>query len=220
MDLDEIVTFWKKQVKTSRGHWLHPEDEKILCGGAHSFNLDYPARSFLGNVIDAPVIILGANPGYSEKRTTDEFSQPGYTGRDLVLKTNPRRDWRGMGGEYYEKTNYGNLIFNGKAVMVDVCAYRSSKISEEHKNQKILRELPSVDFTRRWLLQAVLPLAKAQRRLVIAKRWRFWKMTGELKELEGVGVMFDIPQSKHLRNDTKAYIERWLRNNGFGGMAQ
>ncbi len=220
MDLDEIVTFWTKQTKTSNGHWLHPEDEEILCGGDHSFNLDYPARSFLGNVIDATVLILGVNPGYSEKRTTEEFSQPGYIRRDLTLKDDPRGDWSGMGGEYYEKVNYRDLILSGKAAMVNACAYRSSKISKERRNRKIIQELPSVYFTRRWLLQAVLPLAKAERRLVIAKRWRLWKVTGELKELESAGVVFDNPQSKHLSNDTKAYIERWLRGNGFGRPAQ
>ena len=92
---------------------------------------------------------------------------------------------------YYRRVNYGQLLHDGHVVIVNACAYRSVKISNEPDNQRILRHLPSVKVTRDWLLNDVLPLARDGQLLVIAKRWRFWENTPALRKLKGCGVVFD-----------------------------
>ena len=93
---------------------------------------------------------------------------------------------------YYRGVNYGQLLRDRRAVMVNACAYRSVKISAEPDNQSTMEHLPSVRFARNWLLSDLLPRAHdGQQLVVIAKRWRFWQNTPALKSLEGRGVVFD-----------------------------
>ncbi len=99
--------------------------------------------------------------------------------------------------------------------MVDACAYRSRKFSDEPQNRKISDVLPSVIFTRRWLLEAVLPLASAGQRLVVAKRWSLWNVTDELKA--SPGVIFDpVPENNNITGSAKECLMEWLSDNGHG----
>ena len=186
-----FVEFWKKQRRTG-GKWLHPEDEGVLLTGRrHSFNLDYPVVPYIGNIREARVVILGANAGYSRDEPPLEFAGVDDARACLEqLETGSTIKWSTK-VLYYRRVNYGQLLHDGHAVIVNACAYRSVKINNEPDNQRILRHLPSVKVARDWLLNDLLPLARDGQRLVIAKRWRFWENTPAHRELKGCGVVFD-----------------------------
>ena len=214
MDIEEIVRFWRQQLKTPEGQWLHPEDKHILGRQTHSLNLDFPAAPFVGNVIGAPVLILIANPGYHPTATPYEFRRGEADIRRHMgqLSYPDTADWSGAGGGYYETVKYGALILDGRAAVVDACAYRSVRISQEPQNRELLEDLPSVCFTRRWLRNCVLPLARKGQKLVVAKRWSLWDVRKpELERLDGVVV--DHPQSPHMKKRTMEILYEWLQEN-------
>ena len=61
MHVSDIVEHWARFGRDeATGQWTHPDDRAML-DGPHSFNLDFPACPYLGRVISARVVILGAN---------------------------------------------------------------------------------------------------------------------------------------------------------------
>lgn len=71
MQIEDIVTFWRGQQQADeKWQWAHRLDREVLDTGPHSFNLDHPVSPYIGDVLTAPVIILGANAGYSVARQT------------------------------------------------------------------------------------------------------------------------------------------------------
>ncbi|WP_202988408.1 hypothetical protein [Sphingopyxis terrae] len=177
MDIKEIVAFWRGQQQIDlQGEWTHRLDRTVLETGPHSFNLDHPVCPYIGDVINAPVIILNANAGYDADLTPTEFPDASTVDAYIARVDEPSgSDWSFV-SQYYDDTNYGHLIASGKAVAVNACAYRSPKISNEKDNRRIIPRLPSAIFTRRWLLEAVLPMAAKGERLVVANRSGLWKL--------------------------------------------
>lgn len=41
----------------SPSQWIHPDDEYAISTHRHSLNLDYPVSPFVGNILDAPIIV-------------------------------------------------------------------------------------------------------------------------------------------------------------------
>ena len=184
MQLNEIVHFWKDQCQDQSGRWMHKEDAPYFERYPHTFNLDYPVGPYVGDILNAPILILGANAGYSVTVTPDEFPDQDAIDRYLDRIKKPDTVWSGLSRYYYDKTNYGDLLERRRAVLVNACAYRSPKISEEKENKKLLEKLPSVKFTRQWLLRAVLPLAEKGEKLIIVKRPGLWKSLAHIEECE------------------------------------
>ncbi len=209
MRLEDVVTFWKQQNRPIRGVWIHPADAELLFNKPHSFNLDFPAGPYVGDILQAPVVILGANAGYSSN-TAREFQ-----GRDSIRKYLARtaspsdHDWTATGRPYYEERNYGRLLFDGRAVLINACAYRSPRISSERDNQEIVKHLPSVKYTRCWLLECVIPLAEMGKRFVVAKRGGLWRLPKKLREANG--VVFDpAPISPDITRGPMMAVEDFL----------
>ena len=185
-----LVKFWKKQRRI--GHqWMHPEDENVLRDRQHSFKLDHPVVPYIGDLGGARVVILGANAGYSPYETPRAFE--GVHGERACLEQIAQGSTARWSKQvsYYRRVNYGRLLSDGCAVVVNACAYRSVRISAEPENQSTLEHLPSVKVTRDWLLHDLLPRANDGRLLVIAKRWQYWRNTRALRSLDGRGVVFD-----------------------------
>ena len=186
MEIEAIVDFWKKQTKPIEGKWVHPEDAGVLLNSPHSFNLDFPAGAFVGDILRAPVIILAANGGYDPKMTPQEFA--GETAKsdylERIVSPSPA-DWNSV-SPYYHKVNYGKYLFDGRVALVNACAYRSENIGNERDNRKIINHLQSVYFTRSWLRECLFPLAKSGKRLVVAKRCRLWSLPQTAWQAPGV----------------------------------
>lgn len=212
MELDEIVRFWSRFGRDeATGLWTHPDDRLVLSGSHHSFNLDFPVCPYVGRVISAPVVILGANGGYSPIETSGEFADETVISSFMNRIRNPASsDWSNV-GPYYDEVNYGPLIARGEAVLVNASPYRSPKISEEPGNRRVVATLPSSVFIRRWLLEALLPLAKRGERLIVVKRPGLWQLTDRVKMSPGVHVD-PAPISSHITSTawdaTQDFLER------------
>lgn len=188
---------------------MHPEDRQLLESYEHSFNLDYPMSPYVGDILNAPVIILGANAGYREDRTSSEF--PDQAAIDTYhnrVRHPAATDWSGM-ARYYHGTNYGPLLLEGKAAWINACAYRSPRLSQEPQNRPLIRLLPSAQMTRRWLLEAVMPMANRGKRLVVAKRFGQWNLPPDIKKADG--IVFDpAPVSPQVTSRPWAAIQDFL----------
>lgn len=189
MQIDNIVSFWRGQQEVDvRGHWMHRFDRKLLADGPHNFNLDHPVSPYVGAVLTAPVIILGANGGYNADLTPTEFPDVEAESAYISRVDDPSgADWSFV-SRYYDPTNYGHLVATGRAVFVNACAYRSPKLSEEADNRAMIKRLPSAIFNRRWLLEAVLPMAATGERLIVVKRGGQWKLPATFATAPGVTV--------------------------------
>jgi hypothetical protein len=185
MQLDAIVDFWKEQT-CDAGRWSHPLDAQTLDTLVTSFNLDYPVSPYIGDMHNAPVVILNANAGYDAIMTPAEFPSQGAIERYLDQVRNPSScAWTAV-SPYYLSRNYGRLIQSRKAVVVNASPYRSTKISAEKANRAAIEALPSTKFHRQWLREALLPAAGKGLRLVIAHRWGLWKLSHEMRNNPGL----------------------------------
>ena len=210
MELKEIVEFWGEQTRNSLGQWVHPTDDEHFRANQHSFNLDFPVSPYVGDILSAPIIILGANAGYSASMTPSEFPDEAAMDAYLARVRRPSSsDWSFV-STYYGTVNYGPLLVTGKAALINACPYRSPKISEEPENKRLLKHLPSVEFTRRWLLEAVMPLADAGQKLVIAKRPGLWRLPAKVRQLSGV-VVDPAPVSPQITGVPWAAVQQRLQ---------
>jgi len=200
LQIQSIARYWALLRKSTSGLWFHPEDEQVFSDHSHTFNLDFPPPAFVGDVINAKVIVLTANGGYDPAVTPAEFAhrnaEQEYVSR-LASPDTPKWDFV---APYYSKINYGHYIPSGVLATVNACAYRSPKISQERDNSKLVRHLPSVQFNRTWLLDIILPLVKEQKRLVIAKRPKLWDLPKEAIE-SGLVLVDKTPASQHLNRN-------------------
>ena len=129
MKIEAIVDFWEKQTEPIEGKWAHPEDAEAPFNQPHSFNLDYPAGAFVGDLLRAPITILGANGGYDPQMTPQEFPAETAISDYLERLASPSTaNWNEV-SPYYGNVNYGKYLFDGRAALVNACAYRSEKIN-------------------------------------------------------------------------------------------
>ncbi|WP_380872309.1 hypothetical protein ACFB49_32560 [Sphingomonas sp. DBB INV C78] len=211
MHIEDIVTFWRGQQEVDdQGQWGHRLDRKVLDAGPHTFNLDYPVSPYVGHVLTAPVIILGANAKYDPAITPSEFSDEAAIKAYVARIDDPSHaDWSFV-SRYYDDTNYGHLIGPGKVVVVNACTYRSPRLSQEKENQRMIPRLPSSIFIRRWLLDAVFPLAKQGDRLIINNRGQHWRL-GPAATATGV-VRDPCPASPLITSNAFSAMNDFLAN--------
>jgi hypothetical protein len=192
----QISDYWSKLHRTSLG-WVHPDDEVVLTHRQTSFNFDFPPPAFVGDVLSARVIILTANGGYHPVITPGEFPNQAAESHYVHRLSNPSEvDWAEV-APYYSGVNYAQYIISRKVALVNACAYRSKKISEELENKRAIRTLTSVAFNRNWLIEEVLPDARRGARIIVGKRHGLWDLPEEVRS--GPGFLQDpAPVSPHL----------------------
>ena len=201
--------YWKQLQLTSTG-WVHPEDRAFFLRESHSFNLDYPPPAFVGDVVAAKIIILAANGGYDPVVTAQEFAGNGAAEQYMERISNPGATKWSEVVPYYRGINYADLIFSGKAAIVNACAYRSRRISEEPENRKLIKVLPSVQFHRRWLLETILPEANSGKFLIVGKRHGLWGLPASIKESKGF-ITDPAPVSPHLSKVVWEKVNQFLK---------
>jgi hypothetical protein len=199
----QISDYWSKLQQTSVG-WLHPDDEEVLARSNTSFNFDFPPPAFVGDVLSARVIILTANGGYDPIVTPKEFPNAGTEAHYVHRLSNPKTaDWAEV-APYYTDVNYAQYLVSRKVALVNACAYRSKKISQEPANSRVIATLPSAMFNRRWLIETVLPDAHRGARIIVGKRHGLWNLPEEIKNSPGF-VADPAPISPHL---SRAVLDR------------
>jgi len=208
-NLSSIRNFWRRLEGS-----VHPDDQPILGKHPdHSFNLDFPPPAFIGDVDTAPIVVLMSNGGYKHGQTEKEFP-------DELHCTEHRNYLRGLRAalpsrvsNYYTTGILGGWIAEGSAVLVNAVPYRSPRLSEEKTNQRVATQLRLLEVHRRWLLDEVLPEAKAGKRFVLVHRNRWWKVSRD--EHEGPCVVFSDPANaepnRRVPDGTKLGLaENWL----------
>lgn len=209
MERNSLIDFWARQAQTNAG-WCHSEDAPLLAKRPHSFNLNFPVSPYVGNVLGARVLILNANAGYNPATTPSEFRDTNAIAAYLSRVASPSTaDWTTL-HQYYNSVNYGHLIPTGQAALVNCCAYRSPSISKEKDNRTLIKDLPSCAFTRQWLQDVIIPLARRGELKVVAKRYGLWN----INHLRGApGVIFDpAPVSPHLAQTVLAEVHAFLND--------
>lgn len=192
----DLSKYWSQVRKCAKG-WIHPEDEEVLSKQPHSFNLDFPPPAFVGDVVTARIIILVANGGYDPTITPLEFVAHDSEAKYLRRLSYPKEaNWAEV-SPYYRDVNYAELVFSGKAALVNACAYRSPKISKEPENTRLLNRLPSVRFNRAWLMEEIFPQVEAGTRFIVAKRHGLWALPETVKANRGV-LLDPAPRFPHL----------------------
>lgn len=188
---------------------VHPEDAPIFARSTdHTFNLDYPPPAFIGDIENAPIVVLMANGGFDPIETPREFACPGTQEAYLRWLHGYEGCLPTFVAPYYGKGRLGAMIKRGQAAMVNAVAYRSKGLSKEAKNRLLAEKLPSLAVHRRWVHDELLPLTREGLRFVIVHRNGMWGLT---RDLEQHGFHFSRnPVSSSPANDVLDAAESWL----------
>lgn len=193
---------------------IHPNDEsEFRRFPDHGFNLEFPPPAFVGDVINAPVLILDNNGGYDAARTPREF--PGAEARDeyrdMLANPRPISHKDRTVSPYYLSRNYSRWLVEGTAALVNGVAYRS--VDGKAKNvERLTRSLPSALFHQRWLHEEVLPMADRGERFVVVHRWTRWNGAAEIFRGHRNAIFSSAPVSKDLTKKEIASANDFLRS--------
>ncbi len=78
-----IVNYWRRLEGP-----LHPDDKAVFDVHYHSFNLNFPPPAFIGDVENAPVVLLEANGGY-DPVVTPSLPSSERLNASLICSTTP-----------------------------------------------------------------------------------------------------------------------------------
>lgn len=203
-----LATYW-----AALGGAIHPEDEATFANNPdHGFDLSFPPPAFIGDVENAPIIILDNNGGFDPIMTPREFRTMGaadgfrgdLTGSAVVDRKAP---WV---SPYYLQRNFTNWLITGEAALVNGVAYRSVS-GREKSVARLTKVLPSAAFHRRWLMDKVLPAVDRGERFLIVHRWSRWgDVANALRGRPGT-IHSSAPISKDLTGEEIAAGTEFLR---------
>jgi hypothetical protein len=208
-----IRKFWQRLESA-----VHPCDAPVFASNPqHTFNLDFPPPAFIGDVDNAPVVILMLNGGYDRNKTPAEFAEPNDRTEYLEWLRGERADIPRNLSTYYTDNPVFDLVKNQKAAIVNAAAYRSPQITQEPQNKKSAKLLPSVKVHQQWLYNEVLPAARDGKRLIVAHRWSLWNFSAN-----NVGPLANVrhsrnPRSEYLALDLRDDVASWLRQQSATG---
>jgi len=207
-----IRQFWRQLSEN-----VHPDDKAVFdAQPRHTFDLNFPPPVFIGDVDNAPIVVLMSNGAYKPGMTEAEFPDTSSEIEYREWLHGERRHLPVRLSPYYLNQGLGDWIKAGDAVIVNAIPYRSVKLSSkgEKLNQKIALALRSREIHRKWLIQEVLPQATRGERFVLVHRNRWWDVP---TQSESEYVVF----SDHLKAEPNRPLpdreklnraERWLRN--------
>ena len=196
-----IVAHWRQCTGA-----VHPADIEALSTMHGLFNLDYPPPAYIGDIENAPLILLNGNGGYSPDRTPCEYCDQAAYDRALDRLHNPGPIEPAEVSRYYADRNYAQWLRSGQMALVNAVAYRSPEIT--YRVCRLAPNLPSVNVHLSWLNNEALPAARERQRFVIAHRNRLWNLKRD-KPIPGVHFT-KVARSKDLDGDTIVEIDRFL----------
>lgn len=161
-------------------HWsqlsgsVHPDDQPVFAAAPrHSFHLRFPPPAFIGSP-DAPIVFLMSNGGYAPGVTEAEFPTQAAVDEFVAYLRGRLPGLPSILASYYQRGQVGAWIESGDAVLVNAVPYRSPSLSNERHNWAVAEALPSRRVHRAWLVEEVLPAARAGERFVFVHRNRWW----------------------------------------------
>lgn len=206
----DLVRHWRKLTGKTRLNgtdaYVHPDDMEVLRDCKHDFNLDYPPPAYVGDIVNAPVVMLLTNGGYSDG-TQSEFAKQGDEDRYLECLHDPSLMRPEGYSQYYRKQNYRDLLKKGKLAIVNVVAYRSSGFT--YANQKIADIMSSAKRHRQWLREELLPEAKSGKCFVVAHRHRHWKLDPE-KDRQHNLIFPKGRRNPNMEHESRGQVDEFL----------
>jgi hypothetical protein len=176
--LSSLRNYWRRLSGT-----VHPDDAPIFASSAdHTFNLDYPPPAFIGDIENAPIVVLMANGGFDPNETPREFAQPGTQEAYIRWLHGEEGRLPSFVAPYYARGRLGPLVRSGDVVLVNAVGYRSVSLSGEPENRKLAKRLPSVAVHKRWVQDELVPSAQAGQRFLIVHRNGMWGLSKGLEQ--------------------------------------
>ena len=206
--LRSIVDYWGK-LKGS----VHPEDAPVFERfREHGFDLEYPPPAYIGDILNAPVIILDNNGGFNAKMTPAEFPDPRSHDeyRSALAAPRPLNPSSRTVSPYYLARNYTPLLTSGQAALVNGVAYRSIN-GRSNRVVELTKVLPSARFHQDWLRHAVRPLVESGERFLVIHRWTRWNAATDVFRGRPGSVFSTAPVSKDLTRHELEAAETFLR---------
>ena len=199
-----LTSFWARLTGA-----VHPDDAHVFddFGDDHGFNLDYPPPAYWGDVVNAPILVLDNNGGYSEE-TPREFTAPDAAERHRERLRHPTALERDDAPPYYQRLNFFDWLEDGTAALVNAVAYRS--IDSKARNVQVLADrLTSARIHRRWLHEVAFPAAQRNERMLIVHRWGLWRL--KKGQVTGPSIVWSsAPVSPNLTSAERSTAAAWL----------
>lgn len=205
----ELADYWSRLTDA-----VHPDDtENFRFTRDHGFNLDFPPPAFIGDILNAPVIILDNNGGFAQDITPEEFPDERACEDFRATLASPRPlDPKAVStSPYYLRRNYAKWLINGQAALVNGVAYRS----EDGKAPgvgRLTKKLPTALFHQKWLRDVLAPLAVKGERFVVVHRWGRWNGAAEALRGVNTAIFSAAPIAADLTAVEMAAVEGALRN--------
>ena len=204
-----LAEYWSMLTGT-----VHPDDlAEFQKFSSHDFNLDFPPPAFVGDVVNAPVIILDNNGGYNGEQTKLEFPDGEAHDEFRDLLANPRavnRKERVI-SSYYLSRNYTRWLEQGVAALVNGIAYRS--VDGNSKDVKAMtKTLPSALRHQHWLRHNLYPLVESGHRFVVVHRWARWNGAHKVFEDSPYAIRSSAPISKDLTTREVEAVQEFLNH--------
>lgn len=209
--LSSIVDFWGELEGS-----VHPKDASVFDQFRdHGFNLDFPPPSYIGDIVNAPVIILDNNGGFDPMVTPGEFpdAEAHNEYRAALRAPCPLDLTQRTLSPYYRSRNYTRLLTSGAAALVNGVAYRSVN-GRSNKVAALAKILPSALFHQEWLRRAVLPLVECGERFLVVHRWTRWNGAADIFRQHSQAIFSTAPVSKDLTRQELMAAEKFLHNIG------
>ncbi len=204
--LGAIADYWRDLRDT-----VHPEDRAVLdAATGHGFDLHYPPPAYIGDILNAPVIILQNNGGFGPG-TAAEFSHPGAAQeyRDRLAAPSRFDPQEPSASPYYAGANFAPWLESGAAALVNAVAYRSPD-GKAPRVAELAKTLPSARFHRRWLREALFPLVDRGQRFVVVHRWTRWCGAADIFRGHPGAIFSTAPVSVNLTAAETAAAEAFL----------
>lgn len=207
--LRSIVDYWGELEGS-----VHPKDVPVFDRfWDHGCNLDFPPPAYIGDIVNAPVIILDNNGGFDPRMTPAEFpdAQAHNDFREVLANPRPLDLAERTVSPYYRSRNYTRFLTSGCAALVNGVAYRS--VNGRSKGIGALTKiLPSALFHQKWLHHAILPLVARGERFLVVHRWSRWNGTVDVFRGHPMAVFSTAPVSKDLTGQELTAVEDFLQN--------
>jgi len=209
--IESIVDYW-----TELDRSVHPRDRSTFDQfGDHGFNLEFPPPAYIGDIMNAPIIILENNGGFGADRTPAEFpdKKAHEEFRAMLSAPRPLDLSQRTVSPYYRSRNYTRLLTSGLAAIVNGVPYRSIN-GRASRVAELTKVLPSALFHQKWLRQAVFPLVESGKRFLIIHRWSRWNGATIIYLGHPNAVFSTAPVSKDLTSQEMIAAEKFLLRRG------
>jgi hypothetical protein len=162
-----LTAFWRLMKPDQT---IHPLDRRVLERANHTFRLAEPPPAFIGDIENAPVVVLCSNGGWNEQ-TSREFLHEDNSPAKFVARLHTSAACNpAIVSPYYGRSNLASYIARGTVALLNLIPYRSPELGKEPRNANLANDLDSSKYAARWVKDVLMPVVKQGDRKVFLKR--------------------------------------------------